>query len=110
MIGAFNPYLILAGFLTIGAAGTGGYWKGYSNASTACDSARYQAEVAGLTDLVGTMAQRLVTINEAATADAARATADAQRLAELQELIDAIPENADVCLDADGARRLRNIR
>jgi outer membrane murein-binding lipoprotein Lpp len=83
---------------------------GHHVASTSSDASRLAGEKAALENLVGTMAQRLVTINEAATADAARATADAQRLAKLQELIDAIPDDGNVCLPASSAERLRNIR
>jgi type II secretory pathway component PulJ len=83
---------------------------GYHVASTSSDAARLASENAALVDMIGTMANRLTVANAAAEADTARAQSDAARLAELQEQIDAIPNDDRVCLSRDNAVRLRLIR
>jgi len=110
MIGPATPWIILAVALALGAAGTGGYIKGHSDATTSCDAETYRslAEARGAA-LLASQA-RLATVNEAAAGDARRALENARRLTELQEAIDAIPENADDCLPQPSAGRLRNIR
>jgi hypothetical protein len=105
-----NPWMILAAVLAIGSAGAGGYWRGHSDATTACSAETYRtlAEARGKA-LIAAQA-RLATVNEAAANDARRALENARRLAELQEAIDAIPDNADACLPAESSGRLRSIR
>lgn len=106
----FNPYLGMAALAGAGALFLGGYWFGHSAASDSASAARLSSENAALVELIGVMAERTATINAAAEADAERALRDAARLAELQEMIDAIPDDGNVCLPASSAQRLRNIR
>ena len=105
-----NPWMLLAGVLALGVVGAGGYFKGHSDATTACDAETYRtlAEARGAA-LLASQA-RLATVNEAAAGDARRALENAKRLTELQEAIDAIPDNADDCLPQPSSQRLRNIR
>jgi type II secretory pathway component PulJ len=83
---------------------------GYHVASTSSDAARLASENAALVEMIGTMANRLTVANQAAEADTARAQSDAARLAELQEQIDAIPNDDRVCLPRAAALRLRIIK
>jgi glutamate-1-semialdehyde aminotransferase len=83
---------------------------GYQTATTRCDAAHYRAQAESLSAHVAQMQARLETVNRAAEAHATRARAHAERLAELQELIDAIPDDDRMCLGVDAASRLRLIR
>lgn len=107
---ALNPWAIIAVLLAVGASGAGGYWKGHRDAATACDAETYRtlAEQRGAALLASQT--RLATANEAAANDARRALENAERVAALQEAIDAIPDNVAACLPPDSARRLRQIR
>jgi cadmium resistance protein CadD (predicted permease) len=59
---------------------------------------------------VTALEQRIATMNWAAEEDAKRASADADRIAALEGLVNDTPANADRCLDRDAAGRVRAVR
>jgi len=93
----------LAGAVIVAALLGAAYVKGRSDCSANAELRKARAEVEYLS-------KRLAELDALAKRDAARAEADRQYIAELEARIDDTPENDNVCLPADAAGRVRNIR
>jgi hypothetical protein len=75
-----NPYVIIAALLTIAAAAGGGWWKGHHDASTACQSARLEAEKATLTAQIDEQRRQAAAAQQiAAAAERRRTEAEAAK-------------------------------
>lgn len=81
----------------------GAYLKGRADCSSRAELRNAQAEVAFLRD-------RLGKLDKLARDHAARVEEDQKIIDELRRQADDTPDNPGACLDADGARRVRDIR
>jgi hypothetical protein len=87
-----------------------GFSVGWSWRDSRCDAAALRLQVESLQAETTILYQRLRTADMIADADAQRAQADQDIIEELRKRADETPANANACLPADAARRVRDIR
>lgn len=105
-----DPVALLLVLLAAGAAGGIGWIKGAADEAAMCQAAQLREELRVASAERDTLKARLDTLNRVAASDAARAAqAAAADTANQQAVHDTAP-NPRACLDADAARRLRNVR